>query len=63
MESLSNLRSLGLHEDNDPEELGYEYGKSIFNTHENTVSSTNSNQNVNNKFKIDNIKYFLNEKD
>ena len=30
-DSLSRLRYLGLHEDNGPEELGYEYGRSILN--------------------------------
>ena len=53
---LSRLRHLGLHEDNDPEESGYEYRKSIFDTDENTVCTLDSNQNVNNEFEIDGIK-------
>ena len=31
-DSLSRFRCLGLHEDNDPEELEHEYGKSMFLT-------------------------------
>ena len=46
-DSLLRLRCLGLDEDNDPE---------------NTVCSVKSNQNVNNEFEIDAIKYCLNEK-
>ena len=61
--SLSRLRYLDLCEDNDPEDSGYEYGKSIFNMVENILSSLDSNQNVNNKFEIDSFKHFLNEKD
>ena len=60
---LSRLRHLGLHEDIDPEELGYEYGKSIFDTDENTVCSIDNDQNVNNKFEIDGFKNCLNGKD
>ena len=55
--SLSRLRCLGIYEDNDCEKPEYEYGKSICNTDKNTVCSVDSNQNVNNKFEIDNIKY------
>ena len=62
VDSLSGLRHLGLHEDNDPEVPGYQYGKSIFYT-DKTVYSIDSDQNVNNKFEIDGIKYWLNEKD
>ena len=61
--SWSRLRHLGLHEDNYPEESGQEYCKSIFNMDENTVNSIDSDQNINNKFKIDSIKYFLDEND
>ena len=61
--SLSRLRCIGLYDDNDPEKLGYEYGKSIFDTDKNTVCSVASNQNVNNEFEIDDIKYFPDEKD
>ena len=63
MESLSGLKCLDLHENNDPWESGYEYGKSIFDTDENTVYNIESDQNVNNKFQIDGIKYYLNGKD
>ena len=35
VDSLSGLRHLGLHDDNDPEKPGQEYGKSIFDTDEN----------------------------
>ena len=40
---LSRLRCLGLHDDNDPEESGQEYGKSIFDMDENTVNNVDSN--------------------
>ena len=60
---LSRLRCLGLHKDNDPEKSGWEYGKSIFDTDNNTVCSVESNQNINNKFEIDDIKFCLPEKD
>ena len=63
MDSLSRTRHLGLHEDNDPEKSGQEYGKSIFSMHENTVNDIGSNENINNKFEIDGIKYFLDEKE
>ena len=65
MDNLSKETHLGLHEDNNPEQSGYEYGKSIFDIEENTVCNINinSDQNVNNKFEIDGIKYCLNVKD
>ena len=62
VESLSGLRFLGNNEDNDPEKPGFEYGKSIFDTDENRVSSVDSNQNINSEFEIDDIKYFQSEK-
>ena len=62
-DSLSRLRYLGLHEDNDPEKSAYKYGKSIFDTDKNTVCSVDCNQNKNTEFEIDDIKYCLNEKD
>ena len=62
-ESLSRLRCVGLHDDNDPEEPGQEHGKSIFDAHKNTVNSIKSDQNMNNKFEIDGIKYSLDEKE
>ena len=48
VDSLSRLRYLGLHDDNDPEGPGQEYGKSIFNTDENMINSLDSDQNSNN---------------
>ena len=62
-DNLSRLRCLGLHEDNDPEESGYEYGKSIFNTDKNAVCNIDSDQHVNNKFEIHGIKSCLKGKD
>ena len=59
VDSLSWLHCLGLHDDNDPEESGYQYKKSIFDTDENTVCSIHSDQNVNNFFEINGIKYCL----
>ena len=63
VDSLSRLKHLGL-SDNDPEESGQEYSKSIFDMDENTVNSIESDKkNINNKFEIDGIKYSLDEKD
>ena len=39
VDRLSRLWCLGLHVDNDPEEPGKEYGKSIYDTDENVVNS------------------------
>ena len=50
---------LGLHDDNDTEEPGQEYGKSIFNTDENMINSIDSDENSNNKFKIDGRQYLF----
>ena len=63
VDSLSRLRCLGLHNDNNTEESGQEYGRSIFNMDENTVNSINSDQHGDNRFEIDSIKYSLDEKD
>ena len=43
------MKCLGLHDDNDPEKPGEEYGKSIFDTDENTIISFDSDQNSNDK--------------
>ena len=63
VDGLLRLKCLHIYEDNDPEKPGYEYGKSIFDTDENAVCSVDSNQNVNDEFEIDKIKYCLNGKD
>ena len=60
--SLSRLRWLGLHDDNDLEKPGQEYGKSIFDMDGNMVNSTDGNENSNNTFKIDGGQYFLDKK-
>ena len=52
VDSLSRLRCLGLHNDNDLEEPGQEYDKSIFETDENTVNNIDSDHNANEKFEI-----------
>ena len=52
-DNLLRLRHLGLHDDNDPEEPGQEYGKSIFDTDENIINSLDNEQNSNDKFEID----------
>ena len=39
VDSLSRLRHLGLYDNNDPQEPGKEYGKSIFETDENIIHS------------------------
>ena len=41
-DSLSRLRWLDLHDDNDPEEPGQECGKSIFDTDKNMTNSLDS---------------------
>ena len=48
-ESLSRLRCLGLHDDNDPEEPDQEYDILIFDT-KNIIHSLCSDQNSNDKF-------------
>ena len=53
MDSLSRLMCLGLHGYNEPEEAVQEYGKSIFDTDENTKNSLDSDQNSNDIFEID----------
>ena len=60
---MSRLSCLGLHDDDDPEKPGPEYGKSIFDTDENMVNSLDSDQNSNNKFKIDGRQYILDKND
>ena len=59
VDSLSRLRYLGLQDDNDPEEPGQEYGKSIFDTDENMIHSLDSDQNPNDKLKSDGRQYIL----
>ena len=56
-DSLSRLRCLDLHDDNEPEEPGQEYGKSIFDMDENMINSLDSDQNSNDKFEIDGRQY------
>ena len=46
MVSLSRVRYFGLHEGNDPEESGQEYGISNFDMDENIVNSIDSDQHV-----------------
>ena len=59
MDSLSRLRCLGLHDDNDPDKCGQEYSKSIFDTDKNKINSLASEQNSNDKFEIDRKQYIL----
>ena len=42
--------------------MGQEHGKSIFDIDENTISSLDSDQNSNDKFKIDGKQYLLDKK-
>ena len=63
LQKVYRLRYIGIYEDNDPEKPRYEYGKSFFDADKYTVCSVDNNQNVNNDFEINNIKYCLNEKD
>ena len=51
-DSQSRLRHLGLHDDNDPEEPGQEYSKSIFKTDETITHCLDNDQNSDDKFKI-----------
>ena len=62
-DSLPRLRHLGVHDDNDPEEPGQEYGKSIFDKDENTINSLDNDQNSNDKFKSDGKQYILDKND
>ena len=62
-DSLSRLRHFGLHDDNGAEDQGQEYGKFIFGTGENMINNLDSEQNLNNKFKIDGKQYILNKSD
>ena len=63
VDSFSRLRCIGLDEDNDPENPGCEYGKSIFDTNKNIVCGVDSNQNIKNEIEMNGSKYCLDEKD
>ena len=54
---------MGLHDTNDPEEPGQEYGKSIFDTDKNIINSLDNDQNSNDKFIIDGQQYILDKND
>ena len=62
-DSLSRLRHLGLQDNNDLEEPGQEYSKSIFDTDENIINSLDNDQNSNDKFNIDRQQYILDKND
>ena len=51
-DSLSRLRLLGLRDDNDHVESGQEYSESIFDMDKNTINSVDSDQHVDNNFKL-----------
>ena len=61
--SLSRLKTLGLYEANDPEELGSEYGKSIFDSELDMVCDINISQSSNRAFEIKGVIYLIDEKD
>ena len=58
-DSLPILRCLGLHDDNDLEQPGQEYGKYIFDMDENMINSLDSDQNSYDRFEIDERQYLL----
>ena len=58
-DSLSRLRHLGLHDDNNPEESGKEYGKSIFETDENIIHSLDNDLKSTDQFEINRQRYIL----
>ena len=60
---LLRLKILGIYEDNNPEQPRHEYGKSIFDSALKTVYNVDTGQNVSQDFKIDGVKYQLEEKD
>ena len=62
-DSLSRLKHLGLHDDNNLEEPDQEYGKSIFDTDEGIINSLDNDQNSNDKFEIDGQQYILDKND
>ena len=63
MDSLSGLRCLVLHDDNDPEKSGQEYGKSIFDMDKNMRNSFDSDLTSNDKFESDRREYPLDRND
>ena len=58
-DSLSRLKHLGLHDGNDPEQPGQEYGKSIFEKDENIIHSLDDDQKPVDQFKINGQQYIL----
>ena len=56
---MSRLRHLGLHEDNDPEDPGQEYGKYNFETGENIIHSLDDDQKSPDQFKMNRQQYIL----
>ena len=57
------LKTLGLYEANDHQELESEYGKSIFNTESEIICDVDISQHSNREFEIQGIKYLINEND
>ena len=62
-DSLLRLKTSGLYGANDPNELGSEFGKSIFDTCSEIGSYANDNQHLNREFEVQDIKYLINEND
>ena len=63
VDSLSRLRHLGLHDDNDLEEPGQEYGKSIFKQIKTSYVHLDNYQNSDDKFEINGQQYILDKND
>ena len=59
VESLSRVKCLGLHDNNDPEEPGQEYRKSIVETDENIMHILDDDQNSADQFHIYTQQYIL----
>ena len=58
-DSLSRLRHLGLHDDNDSKEQGQEDGKSIFETDKSIIHSIDDDQKSADQFQINRQQYIL----
>ena len=61
-DSLSRMRCLGLHDNNDPDKPGQEYGKLIFETDENIMHSLDDDQKSADQFKINTQQCILDKK-
>ena len=63
VDSLSRLKTLGIYEANDPQELGSKYGQIYFDTISETICDVDISQDSNKEFEIKGVKYLIDEKD